>query len=87
MAQPSRPSLTSLWNRPSRAYPASPTRAAQRSQQRQSTASTSLTDARRPPRDTETESYLKLKKPLGKTPLSLILDGNDIESQRKNAYK
>jgi hypothetical protein len=59
---------------------------AQRSQQHQHTTSTDLTDALRPPHDAETESELEIQTPLGKTPLSLILNGNDIKSKQKNAW-
>jgi hypothetical protein len=55
-------------------------------QQRQCAASTGPTGALYPPRNAETESELELEMLLGKTPLSLILDGNSIESQRKNAW-
>jgi hypothetical protein len=60
--------------------------AAQQSQQCQHAAYTGPTDALRPHHDDETESELELEMPPGKTPLSLILDGNGIESQRKNTW-
>jgi hypothetical protein len=59
---------------------------AQQSQQRQRVAYTGPTGALRPPRNAETESELELETPPGKTPLSLILDGNSIESQWKNLW-
>jgi hypothetical protein len=41
---------------------------------------TSMADALRPPRDDEAESELELETPLGKSPPSLILNQNDLES-------